>query len=79
MQGTHEDVSSETKSKGDYMITTEDIKRVVQGGLDRLDKPTECKEYLWAELHSLNLTANHDDKNINAIVRLINKIVGRGG
>jgi hypothetical protein len=60
------------------MMTPDDIKRVVQGGLDRIDSPKDCKDYLWAELSALDLKPDSNDRHVNAVIRLINKIIGKG-
>ncbi len=59
-------------------MTPDDIKRVVQGGLDRIDSPKACKDYLCTELSALDLKPDSKDKHVNAVIRLINKIVGTG-
>jgi hypothetical protein len=60
------------------MITPDDLKRIIKGGAERIDNPKDCKDYLWSELHSLDLSPDPDNKQASACLKLISKIVGKG-
>ncbi len=60
------------------MVNPDDLKRIITGGLDRLDKPKTAIAWVKAEVRSLGLRPDTQDATVNAVIRLINKVAKNG-
>ncbi|MGB0141469.1 MAG: hypothetical protein ACPF8W_00190 [Luminiphilus sp.] len=60
------------------MANPDDLKRIIAGGMDRLDTPKTALAWVKAEVRSLGLTPDTKDATVNSIIRIINKVVRNG-
>ncbi len=60
------------------MANPDDLKRILEGGLDRLDTPKTALAWVKTEVRSLGLKPDTKDATVNAVIRLINKVAKNG-
>ena len=60
------------------MASPDDLKRILAGGLDRLDTPKTALAWVKTEVRSLGLKPDTKDATVNALIRLINKVAKNG-
>jgi|TARA_A200000159_G_scaffold130962_1_gene127888 hypothetical protein len=60
------------------MVNPDDLKRIITGGLDRLDKPKTALAWVKTEVRGLGLKPDTKDATANSVIRIINKVVRNG-